>query len=118
VRFVSFRWRTVDCLAPLSLAVSPESLIREVERAPEPAGRSPVFIWCSLMPICPMFHSKWTRDLDVHPSILPDSIWRCDACGDAWNEHGAGRPKPDPTHFVETDTHRRRKTDAIWPPLH
>jgi hypothetical protein len=29
---------TIDCLPPLSLAVSPESLIREVERAPEPAS--------------------------------------------------------------------------------
>jgi hypothetical protein len=38
VRFVSFRWRTVDGLAPRSLADSSESLIREVERASEPAS--------------------------------------------------------------------------------
>ncbi len=48
------------------------------------------------MPICPMCHSKLTRDLHVSPSILPDRLWRCEVCCDVWSERVAIQPSPEP----------------------
>jgi len=64
--------------------------------------RAPLSVGWSLMPICPMCHSTLTVNLDVRPSILPVSLWRCTICCDIWIEGGDVRPKPihpTPSHL-------------------
>jgi hypothetical protein len=60
------------------------------------------------MPICPMCHSALTEDLNVRPSILPDSLWRCQICGDVWSERSTVLPL-DPPHVINADAPPRRK---------
>jgi uncharacterized Zn finger protein len=77
------------------------------ERTPvaTPTDRHPLS--SVLMPICPMCHSSLTEDLDVRPSILPDSLWRCKNCGDIWRERGDTRPKFHPRQVANTNAPRR-----------
>jgi hypothetical protein len=57
-----------------------------------------------------MCHSTVTEDLDVRPSILPASLWRCEICCHVWKESGAIRPLSDQPPFVNAAAPRRRKT--------
>jgi hypothetical protein len=69
--------------------------------------------WWPPMPICPMCHSTSTEDLDVRPSILPNSLWRCRICCHIWKEGGAVLPAPIPPHLTNVDTARRRKNHSL-----
>ena len=79
-------------------------------RFERPPGATPTdrhHVSSVLMPICPMCHSSLTEDLDVRPSILPDSLWRCKICGDIWRERGATRPKSHWRQVAHTNAPRR-----------
>jgi hypothetical protein len=73
------------------------------------ARREPLLSGWSLMSICPTCHSRSTEDLDIRPSILPDSLWRCRICYEIWRERRAIRPRLDPPHVIKADALRRRK---------